>query len=114
MEQNYNEAPASWNVRYRTPDGYESMLTLRGDNGVELLSKAEAALNWLKDHGCAPTTNGYGHKAARSPAETENTGPGDPSWCDNHKAQMKRYEKNGRAWYSHKTDDGNWCNGRRK
>lgn len=35
----------------------------------------------------------------------------DPSYCPIHKVTMKQYEKDGRSWFSHKTDDG-WCKGK--
>lgn len=30
-------------------------------------------------------------------------------WCQAHNVAFRRFEKEGRVWYSHKTDDG-WCN----
>lgn len=35
----------------------------------------------------------------------------DPGWCPIHECEMKRREKDGQVWYSHKTKDG-WCNGK--
>ena len=32
-------------------------------------------------------------------------------YCQEHKVAFKRYEKNGRVWYSHKAGD-KWCNER--
>ena len=40
-----------------------------------------------------------------------NTGPQETvpaHYCQQHKAEFKRYEKEGRVWYSHKSGDG-WC-----
>ena len=51
-------------------------------------------------------TNGP-QKALQAPQEE----PVDPSWCPIHKCKMKRREKNGQVWYSHKTKDG-WCRGK--
>lgn len=31
--------------------------------------------------------------------------------CAIHKVSMKQFEKNGKKWFSHKLDDGTWCNG---
>lgn len=53
----FNEAPASWNTKYITPEGFECQLTLRGDTGQELLEKAQAAVSLLQKHGCAPFVN---------------------------------------------------------
>ena len=30
--------------------------------------------------------------------------------CPVHNVPLRRFEKNGKVWYSHKTDEG-WCNG---
>ena len=51
------EAPASWNTKYVTPDGFVCQLTLRGESGKDLLEKANAALTWLKDNGFLPCEN---------------------------------------------------------
>jgi hypothetical protein len=32
-------------------------------------------------------------------------------YCYAHKAVLKRYERNGQVWYSHKTVDGRWYRG---
>jgi hypothetical protein len=31
-----------------------------------------------------------------------------PHWCPEHQTEFKRYEKDGKAWYSHKAGDS-WC-----
>ena len=48
------EAPASWNTRYQTPEGFICQLTLRGENGKDLLEKANVALKWLLENGYLP------------------------------------------------------------
>jgi hypothetical protein len=35
----------------------------------------------------------------------------DPAWCPIHQCEMRRWDKNGRVWYSHKAD-GKWCCGK--
>ena len=35
----------------------------------------------------------------------------DPSWCKIHKVTMKKWQKEGRSWYSHQAQDGTWCKG---
>jgi len=51
----------------------------------------------------------FNHDAERAsqkpPGQSTN-----PSWCPIHKVEMKRREKDGQVWYSHKTKDG-WCGG---
>ena len=33
-------------------------------------------------------------------------------FCQEHGVAFKRFEKEGRVWYSHKLDGGKWCNDR--
>ncbi len=104
------ESPASWNTRYRNPDGFDCQLTLRGETGSEVLAKAEAALTWLKEHGCTPL-NGFAGKPAETPQPEP---PMAEDWCPIHQCKMARHEKDGHAWFSHKGPDGDWCRGKRK
>ncbi len=116
----FSEAPASWNTRYLDPSGFECQITLRGENGSELLEKATHALDYLLQNGCTPYTNskgnGYqpkvGFEAQAESPSNGNNGNGH-SFCSIHQCSMKRWEKNGRVWYSHKVD-GEWCTGRVK
>jgi hypothetical protein len=98
----FSEAPASWNVRYSTPEGFSCQLTLRGENGSELLEKAGIALAFLLEHGYRPEQN----------QRTSHNHSGDGKQCPIHQCEMKRYEKDGRSWYSHKLENGLWCRGR--
>ena len=104
---NFTEAPASWNVRYNL-GGYDCQLTLRGDNGSEVLTKAQAALKWLSENGAqaAPSHNGNGngHAPELAPMEV----------CTIHDAEMKKHEKDGQVWYSHKLASGEYCKGKAK
>ena len=43
----FMEAPASWNTRFITPEGFECQITLRGETGSELLEKATTAIAYL-------------------------------------------------------------------
>jgi len=67
-------------------------MTLDGENLPRVMVGGGAP----QDAGKAP------RKSLRSPQT--------PPWCPIHKVKMKRGEKNGRVWYSHKTKDG-WCRG---
>jgi hypothetical protein len=119
------EAPASWNTRYVTPDGFVCQLTLRGETGKDLLEKANAALTWLRENGYLPSEfNGYrsrnnGNKSENNAQPSNGNGNGNgkqdhpENICPIHQCEMKRWEKNGKIWYSHKTDDG-WCTGKSK
>ncbi len=106
----WTEAPASVTVRVQL-DGYDTMLTLRGESGADVLPKLQAALEWMAAHGAEPTTtttNGNGH----------NGGAGaPPEICPVHSVAMQRREKNGDVWYSHKavnpeTGSEYWCRGK--
>jgi len=123
IESPYTEAPASWNTRYVTPAGFICQITLRGDSGKDLLEKANIALNWLMENNFLPCENTFKPKFNGKKSESSNTKSnnqiGDSSEqaanpCPIHHCEMRRFEKNGRIWYSHKTDDGGWCNGKMK
>jgi len=102
------EAPASWNIRYVTAEGFACQLTLRGASGGEVLTKAAAAVTYLVERGAQP--DGYRPAApVATPAATPD--PSDPSWCAIHNTQMKRHEKDGNVWHSHRAPDGSWCRG---
>lgn len=112
----FTEAPVSWNTRYIDANGFECQLTLRGDSGKEVLEKAEAAITFLLNTDCQPNSH---HKpslqdnAVDSEAGSHNGNGHDRSWCPIHEVEMKRWEKNGRTWYSHKVGDA-WCSGKQK
>lgn len=95
------EAPASWNTSYVTPEGFVCRITLRGETGRDLLEKAGNAIAFLTNHGYQPEL-----KALRSSGEIKQ--------CPIHQCDMRRFEKNGKAWFSHKLEDGSWCNGKQK
>ena len=101
----FTESPASWNTRYVTPQGFVCQITIRGENGKDLLEKADIALNYLTQQGYSP--DNYHHRNGK------NNGNGTGKQCPIHHCQMKRFEKDGKSWYSHKTDDG-WCYGKGK
>ena len=119
------EAPASWNTRYLAPNGFVCQITLRGDTGKELLDRATAAMAHLIDSGCKPYDNQYskpkGNWHGSKPQSSGNlnqtssvgaeAGNEDQHRCPIHNVDMKRWEKDGRIWYSHKTENG-WCTGK--
>ena len=120
----FTEAPASWNTKYLSPDGFVCQLTLRGETGSALLEKAKGALAHLIETGCTPYYYGNGPKNTSKvkPAPKPNgNGNGkhaqeeksadNPAWCPIHQCEMKRREKDGHVWYSHKVN-GEWCKGK--
>ena len=59
-------------------------------------------------------------KAAHNGSESQGEAPQDAEppepppetpahYCQEHQAEVKRYERQGKVWYSHKTADGKWC-----
>lgn len=123
------EAPASWNTRYISPDGFVCQLTLRGETGKELLEKVGAAISYLIQIGCKPYDCGN-HSSQTNTAQPQNpevipvnafvpsnngngNGNGASHFCPIHGVEMKRWEKDGRIWYSHKAGT-TWCSGKVK
>ena len=100
-ECTFLEAPASWNTRYITPAGFVCQITLRGETGKDLLEKAGVALAYLTEHQYLPDTS------------FRKNGNGDGKMCPIHQCEMKKREKDGKTWYSHKTDEG-WCYGKER
>ena len=98
----YVESPASWNTRYITPAGYFCQITIRGENGKDLLEKAGLALAYLAEHQYLPD-NSY-HKNGNSEVKI----------CLIHQCEMKKHEKDGKSWFSHKAEDGSWCYGKER
>jgi len=117
----FTESPASWNTRYVSPEGFECQITLRGETSQEVLEKATTAIADLLSNGCLPVVSRYSNssKASASVPENGNNNPNSPnggnqnSWCLIHQCEMKRWEKDGRSWFSHKHGDG-WCSGKPK
>ncbi len=109
----FTEAPASWNVRFITPGGFQAQLTLRANNGSDLLDKADAVIRYLMSQGCKP--NSHGITTASSRSSSTKKGTSQPSntkeWCPIHQCEMRHWTKNGRSWLSHKVGD-TWCQGK--
>jgi ribonucleotide reductase alpha subunit len=107
----FPEAPASWNTRYVDSNGFECQITLRGESGSELLVKATIAIEYLLKNGCTPYTyyrNGSRQvesKPDESKKDEVNSNSKDNlAWCPIHQCEMRRWDKNGRVWYSHKVN----------
>jgi len=123
-EVGHLEAPASWNTRYIDPQGFECQLTLRCETGHELLEKAQGAIAFLLKNGCKPSTknsfhlpDGNGSQGGATSNLSSGNGDGNgnssTSWCPIHQVEMRKWEKNGRVWYSHQVN-GEWCTGKAK
>jgi hypothetical protein len=115
------EAPASWNTKYTSPEGFTCQITLRGDSVKELLEKAQGAITHLLQAGCTPCDNisfrprSNGSKPdANAQANNNghsNNGNGNAHICPIHCVEIKRWEKDGKVWFSHKVEGG-WCTGK--
>jgi hypothetical protein len=90
------EAPVSANCHV-TIAGRQVQVTLRDTDETRLLSRLTAL---LAQYPVEP--------AAVSQGETRE------GWCQVHQVQMRRNEKDGRSWWSHKAEDGSWCKGKAK
>ena len=108
----FSEAPASWNTRYVDPDGFECQLTLRAETGQELLDKVSGAIAHLLKNGCQPYHYKVGYQNNKSNPKPNGKGQANgQSWCPVHQCEMKRWDKEGKVWYSHKVN-GDWCSGK--
>jgi len=98
------EAPVSITLK-ATLNGHEVLVTLRGVDFPSVKAQVEQASQWLSVQAPAqPPT--------QPPAQGKTQRAHDDSpYCRAHKAMLKRYERNGQVWYSHKTADGRWCRG---
>ena len=90
------EAPASANCHIML-EGRQVMITLRDTDEGRLLLRLAAVLQQ------------YPAPAQPSTKSTKHEEKG--TWCAIHQVAMTLTQKNGRSWYSHKTDQG-WCKGK--
>lgn len=72
----------------------------------------QQALAKAKANGYPPAAQAGRPAPAAQPAAVLANGAEDPGYCKIHRCAMKRHEKNGEAWYSHKAPDGSWCRGK--
>jgi len=87
------EAPVSITLKAHL-DGHEVLVTLRGTDFASVKTQVEEAAAWPKTH-----------------APAQPTGDGK-DWCAIHQVAMRlNHGKDGRTWYSHRTDEG-FCKGR--
>ena len=72
----------------------------------------QQALAKAKANGYPPAAQAGRPAQVTAPAPMLAGGAVDPGYCKIHGCAMKRHEKNGEAWYSHKAPDGSWCRGK--
>jgi hypothetical protein len=80
-------------------------VTLRGTSEAEVLARLTAV---LRQYPVLPSPHAKNPRSASG----ETPDKGQPDWCAVHNVAMKENHKDGRIWYSHRTDQG-WCKGRR-
>lgn len=98
----FTEAPASFNCRAISANGFECQFTLRGNSGADLIPRAVELLRWLDGNGFEPT--GFARKASpqngdAQPASNGNAQPasnGAPV-CPTHGTPMRESKRGG--WY---------------
>jgi hypothetical protein len=91
--------------------GFRLLLTLPFENGGVVVG----VLDKMAELGFTGERTIYQAPQLSTP-ETAGNGNGketEAHVCSIHQAEMKRFEKNGQVWYSHKTDNG-WCSGKKK
>ena len=93
----HSEAPASCNT-YVTIAGRKVQVTLRDSDEQRLLNRLEALLDRF------PVEEESEPEANSTPPE---------NWCPIHQVFMKRYSNAKGSWFSHKTPEGTWCNGKK-
>ena len=99
------EAPVSWNMRYTSSQGYDCQLTLRGTDPSEVLTLADQLMAKMGEVGVG---NGHGRSRGNGQSGAKTDGA---AWCAIHDCAMTRYEKNGRACYSHRIEAGRGARG---
>jgi len=98
------EAPVSITLK-ATLHGHDVMVTLRGVDFASVKARVEQASQWLSVQAPAQSPT-------QPPAQgTTQHAHEDSPYCHAHNAVLKRYERNGQVWYSHKTADGRRCRG---
>jgi hypothetical protein len=101
-EGSFLEAPASWNTKYVNPQGFVCQITLRGETGKDLLEKANVAISFLLEQGNHPCENNNNHNGKET------------KLCPIHQCEMKHREKDGKSWFSHRLETGDWCYGKER
>ena len=86
------EAPASVNC-HLTIAGRQVQLTLRDTDESRLLARLEAVLQRFPLPQTQPLEQSEG-------------------WCSRHNVHMQQNNKQGRVWWSHRTEQGQWCKGK--
>jgi hypothetical protein len=101
------EAPASCNV-YLTISGHKVQVTLRDGDEHRMLARLQILLDQYPVPAPQAASQGQLSPQQHNALAMHQAVTG---WCKVHNVQMKQTTKDGRSWYSHRTDQG-WCKGR--
>jgi hypothetical protein len=93
------EAPVSITLK-ATLHGHEVLVTLRGTDFASVKAQVEQASQWLRSQPPVP----------QAPSQPQEPAP-EKRYCPRHGTEMTLNHKDGRSWWSHKTDQG-WCKGK--
>ena len=109
------QAGVELNLFFKTPEGFKAHMKIHGLNGTDLLDQGEDVLAWLSskdwtpEYAQAPTTTAADAEPTRENLPADGTAVS--TFCTIHNCEMKRREKDGQVWYSHKAPDDTWCRG---
>lgn len=111
-----NEAPASATAKVRSPRGFSYLFTLRATTGTQLLTMLENFEKNVIDKSWTPETNGLVPKAAGTTAANHMAATVPVTQpCPIHAGATMYEKENAKGkWFSHKTAEGQYCNGRSK
>lgn len=85
------EAPVSWTVRYKSPQGFDCSLTIRGADLGEVMKRAQSATKQMQGAGCKPCLEEQeiGQAQQQGPEQQAPT-------CPTHHCAMRMGK---RGWY---------------
>jgi len=109
-EITFNEAPASANLRMRSPDGVVVQFTIRDAKLSTVFERVKTTIEYLSKQGWKP---------ADGMAKSVAAGDGEVKMCPIHNVPMERREGKYGAYWSHKVEETpafpkGWCNGKVK
>lgn len=102
-----HQAPSSCTLKWAF-NGIELLLTLRDATDDGLFSRIKRVLPKIEEK----------MELRRQQRQSQNADDGsatplnDDPFCRYHGVPLKRYEKEGRIWNSHRAPDGTWCKGK--
>jgi len=126
FEVTHNEAPYQVSFLGLTSGGWDCIFVIRSMTEDGLTTSMGSLIARLEGYGVQPISSGKhinsnGNQPQHS-AQPEQPEPPpnfadapqvDPGYCPIHQVSMRKWEKDGRSWYSHKIEGtDNWCKGK--